>query len=84
VSILPAAQADDIRPPTRSEGIRLPSWDDAPVPPPRQWVGPRRFGYPPIRRSRLDELAQGMDVLERRLEALEDLIDRIGLPAGEP
>jgi hypothetical protein len=50
---------------------RLPSWDTPPPSPPRQWTGPRQFGYPPIRHSRTDDLEQEVRRLERRVEQLE-------------
>jgi hypothetical protein len=68
VSNLPAAQADD------SNRVRLPSWDGAPVPRPREYVGPRRFGYPPIRRSRTDDLAELVGRLEAAIEAFESRV----------
>jgi hypothetical protein len=43
---------------------------------PRHYIGPRRFGYPPVRRSRLDDL-------EERVEGLERALAQAGLHLAE-
>ena len=63
-----------IDPPKRT--TRLPSWDTPPPPRPRRYTGPRKFGYPPIRRDRIEEL-------EVRITQLEAAFASVGLPAYE-
>ena len=64
-----------INPPNRST-TRLPSWDTPPPPRPRRYVGPKRFGYPPIRRDPIEDL-------EVRITQLERAIASAGLPVYE-
>ena len=64
----------------RGRAVPTPGWGDQQgsrdvPPPPREYIGPKRYGYPRIRRSRLEEL-------EQRVEALERATARAALSGG--
>ena len=77
MSITTPGNSKSTRAHAHPQGWRMSSWDGSP-PPPREYVGPKRFGYPRIRRDRTEELEQRIAELERRLE----VIGRQGLEIG--
>ena len=60
-------------PDPEQRSIRLPSWDTPP--PSRQYIGPKRHGYPRIRRDPLEEL-------EARITQLERIVSEMGWPTA--